>query len=55
MFQDDAVSTESVKLKLLSIANKQLNKNNASNVESVQSLDELDLKRIIQSRVVRNL
>ena len=44
--EDDSVSgsLESVKTKLLSIANKQLNRNTALTVESEQSLNELDLQ-----------
>ena len=44
VFQGDVVSIESVKSKLLLIANKQLNRNIASNFENEQSLDKVDLQ-----------
>ena len=52
VFQGDVMSIESAKSRLLSIANKQ---NVASIVESEQLFDELDCKRVIQSRVAKNL
>ena len=52
VFRGDVVRIESTKSKLLSIANK---RKVAPIVESEQLFDELDLQRVTQSRVVKNL